>query len=287
MTLDVEDWEHANFLQLDGQAERVGALVRDARYRMDRATDIWLAEFAKVGATSTCFVLGDYARRYPESVKRLAAAGHEIACHGDTHDLVYRMDQASFRQWLARALGELGSLLGKPVQGFRAPSWSVSPEKTPWLIEELARAGLSYDASVFPAQMGLFGMPGAPLTPYREQGMLRIPVTLMTIAGKRLPFSSGAFFRLSPRWFLHWGLKRVLTQGRPAMVVLHPRELDPAHPRLPLSGLENWVHYARLSTTVPKLRSLLDPASGFRWRAIRDAFASEIAVQPQPHRISR
>lgn len=275
MTLDVEDWEHANFFQLDDKLERVNGLVRQAQYRMDRNVDTWISEFARVGARSTCFVLGDYARRYPQSVVALAKAGHEIACHGNTHDLVYRMDQMQFREWLSRAMGELQGLLGKRVAGFRAPSWSVGPQ-TPWFCEELVRAGLRYDSSIFPIAMGLFGVPGAPLVPYREAGLLRIPVTVLTMAGRRFPFASGAFFRLSPKWLIHWGLKRAIRARRPAMVVLHPRELDPAHPRLPLHGLENLVHYARLSTTIPKLRSLLDPASGFEWRTISDVFSAEI-----------
>jgi hypothetical protein len=176
---------------------------------------------------------------------------------------------------LTIASGQIHALMG--------PNGSVGPQ-TPWFIEELARAGLRYDSSIFPMHMGLYGVPGASLEPFREGGLLRIPVTMLTIAGKRLPFSSGAFFRLAPRWLLHWGLHRALRAGRPAMVVLHPRELDPAHPRLPLHGLERYVHYARLSTTLPKLRSLLDPAAGFRWTSIQTGFSAEIdASAVLPH----
>jgi polysaccharide deacetylase family protein (PEP-CTERM system associated) len=271
LTLDVEDWEHANFAQLDGQERHLAEASRDRRYAMDANTDRWIELLGEVSARSTCFVLGDFARRYPEAVRRLARAGHEIASHGDTHHLVYRMDQSGFREYLKRGLGELGQLLGSAPVGFRAPSWSVSREKTPWFCEELARQGIRYDSSEFPVKTPLFGNSDAPLKPHREGGLLRVPVTVLTIGPVRAPFSSGAFFRLSPLALIRFGLKRAIRSGLPAMVVLHPRELDPAHPRLPLRGWEASVHYARLGSTEPKLRALLRE---FDWRSIRDVYGS-------------
>src|SRR2546425_160084 len=91
LTLDVEDWEHANFSQLRGKEDEVAASVRERRYGMDRNTDLWIELLGRAGATSTCFVLGQFAERYPDAVRRLARAGHEIASHGATHDLIYEM----------------------------------------------------------------------------------------------------------------------------------------------------------------------------------------------------
>jgi polysaccharide deacetylase family protein (PEP-CTERM system associated) len=266
LTLDVEDWEHANFRQLEGQAEAIGVTVRERRYAMDANTDRWIELLERGGARSTCFVLGEFARRYPDGVRRLAAAGHEIASHGDTHDLVYGMTRERFREFLRRGLGAVGELTGCPPLGFRAPSWSTN-ERTPWLCDELAAQGIRYDSSVFPVRTPLFGHSSAPLGIHRESGVVRVPVTVLTFAGLRLPFSSGAFFRLAPLGLILAGLARAARRGLPAMVVLHPRELDPGHPRLPLRGWEARVHYARLATTVPKLRALLPR---FRWRSIAE-----------------
>jgi polysaccharide deacetylase family protein (PEP-CTERM system associated) len=272
LTLDVEDWEHANFAQLRGREERIRSEVRARAYRMEKNTDLWIELLGEKRARSTCFVLGEFARRYPDAVRRLAAHGHEIATHGDTHDLVYEMSRERFRGFLSRGQAELGDLLGQAPIGFRAPSWSVD-SRTPWLCDELRARGIRYDSSEFPVRTPLFGNARASLLPHLEGGVLRIPVTVLTLGGARLPFASGAFFRLSPLWLLQWGLRRAGKAGQPVMAVLHPRELDPGHPRLPLAGWESAVHYARLGTTVPKLKALLD---GFRFAPVREAFSDLI-----------
>jgi len=270
LTLDVEDWEHANFSQLESKRNEIAESVRTRQYRMDKNTDLWIELLAVYRAKSTCFVLGDFAARYPDAVKRLASAGHEIATHGSTHDLVYQMKQVAFREFLKRGLGTLGDLLGKMPIGFRAPSWSVD-HRTPWLCEELAAQGIQYDSSQFPVRTPLFGSSGGTLQVSREGKILRIPVTVLTVGPLRLPFSSGAFFRLAPKPLIHFGLKVAARKDLPVMVVLHPREFDAHHPKLPLQGWESWVHYAKLDSTVPKLQSIL---STFRWTSIQDRYGS-------------
>jgi len=294
LTLDVEDWEHANYPQLRGSEALLAASVREARYAMDANTDRWIEILGRAGARSTCFVLGEFARRYPDAVRRLARAGHEIATHGETHALVYEMPREGFREWLRRGIGVLGEVTGEAPLGFRAPSWSVD-RNTPWLVEELLAAGLRYDASVFPVRTALFGNEALPLAAYRETavnsivsgvnplvsgpspspgsdpvgaGLLRIPVTVATVAGHRVPIASGVF-RVMPRAFLHWSFRQAARRGRPVMIVLHPRELDPAHPRLPLTGWARHAHYAGLRSVVPKLESLL---GGWAWGSIRDVY---------------
>lgn len=262
VTLDVEDWEHANFAQLKGQEAAIARTVKERRYAMDANTDLWIQVLAEAGATSTCFTLGEFAERYPDAVKKLASAGHEIASHCDTHELIYETTRERFREKLKRGLDTLANLTGKRAIGFRAPSWSVTNEKTPWFCEELAAQGIRYDSSEFPIQTPLYGQKSAPLKPYKVGPLLRVPVTVLTAGPARFPFASGAFFRLMPLPMIHLGLKQAAWQDRPVMIVLHPRELDPAHPRLPLKGWEAWVHYARLGTTVPKLRSVLRHFSG-------------------------
>ncbi len=256
LTLDVEDWEHANFSSLSGQEAAIAATVRERRYAMDANTDRWIEVLERHSALSTCFVLGEFAARYPEAVKRLQVAGHEIASHSYTHDLVYGMSREAFREQVRRSVGLLGELTGRAPRGFRAPSWSVD-ERTPWYCDELIAQGFKYDSSQFPVRTPLFGEAGAPLQVRRQGALTRVPVTVLTIGAARLPFASGAFFRIWPGCVIRWGLARASQRGQPPMIVLHPRELDPAHPRLPLRGWEGVVHYWRLHSTLPKLESVL------------------------------
>lgn len=267
LTLDVEDWEHANFRGLD--STELAHAQRERQYAMDRNTDRWIEICDAFHVKSTCFVLGEFARRYPDAVKRLHSAGHEVASHCDTHQLIYEMTRERFREQLRRGLGTVGELTGRPPIGFRAPSWSVDPKRTPWFVEELAHAGLKYDSSEFPVWTPLFGRFGAPVEPYTEGGIFRIPVSVAQFAGLRVPFSSGAFFRLSPFWLLRAGFFQARARGIPPMIVLHPRELDPEHPRLPLSGWAGQVHYASLGSVIPKLHDLLPR---FHWTSIERAF---------------
>lgn len=273
LTLDVEDWEHANFHQLKGQESSIASSVAERRYAMDANTDRWIEILGRHGATSTCFVLGDFAARYPEAVRRLADSGHEIASHCATHELIYEMSREKFRESLKRGLGALADLTGKRPVGFRAPSWSVDERRTPWFCEELEAQGLKYDSSEFPIQTPLYGQAGSPLRPYRVGGLLRIPVTVLTLGPMRFPFASGAFFRLAPLPLIQFGLARAARKKLPVMVVLHPRELDPDHPRLPLKGWEAAVHYARLQTTQPKLEAILPR---FQWRSIVETFGADL-----------
>ena len=278
LTFDVEDWEHADFPQLSGKRDAIRTAVQERRYAMDANTDRWIELLGRTGAKSTCFVLGEFAERYPDAVRRLARAGHEIASHGPTHDLIYEMSRSQFREFLRRGLGVLGGLTGETPIGFRAPSWSVD-DRTPWFCEELEAQGVRYDSSEFPLRTPLYGQPGAALAVHRVGRLLRIPVTVFAMGPIRFPFASGAFFRLAPLLLIRFGLARAARKRLPVMLVLHPRELDPNHPRLPLRGWEGQVHYARLGTTVPKLAALLHR---WRWCSIREAYAPILADGVSP-----
>jgi polysaccharide deacetylase family protein (PEP-CTERM system associated) len=270
VTLDVEDWEHANYAQLRGNEASIATTVRERRYAMDANTDRWIEILGRAGAVSTCFVLGEFADRYPEAIRRLARAGHEIATPGATHDLVYEMTRERFREFLQRGIGALEKVTGERPLGFRAPTWSVD-RGTPWLVEELVAAGLRYDASVFPVRTRLFGDDALPLEVRRSGGLLRIPVTVAEFAGHRVPIASGVF-RIMPGALLRYAFAQAGRRGRPLMIVLHPRELDPSHPRLPLRGWARLGHYAGLRATVPKLESLL---ARWRWGSIRDVYGPD------------
>jgi polysaccharide deacetylase family protein (PEP-CTERM system associated) len=276
ITLDVEDWDHANFEQLQIKRERISTSVRGLKYAMDSNIDLWIRILGEFGVKSTCFVLGEFVKRFPDAVQRLDRAGHEIASHGPSHDLVYQMKQKQFREFLKRGLGALGDLLGKTPRGFRAPSWSVD-ERTPWFCEELAEQKIIYDSSLYPVKTPLFGQEDGPTAPFWDGQIFRIPPTVWRIGPFRIPVASGASFRILPLSFTRSGLKQAAQEKNSVMLVLHPRELDPIHPRLPLNGWEGKVHYAGLSSTLPKLKTLLSEMS---WTTIESFYAEELEKRP-------
>ncbi len=272
MTIDVEDWHHANFAQLDPHQDEVMSQRRATTYDMALAIDRWIDLTGDAGVSSTCFVLGEFAESYPAAVRRLADAGHEIASHSYSHDLIYQMTRADFEEQVRRSVGALGDITGAQPLGFRAPSWSVDA-RTPWFTEVLENHGFRYDSSEFPIKTNLYGTSGAALEPHFLGSILRVPVTAIYRVGRvRVPFLSGAFLRLMPRRAILLGLSRMLARGERPMVIVHPRELVPDHPRLPLKGWEGFVHYARLKSTAPKLIGIL---ARHRWGSIAAEFFDE------------
>ena len=145
--------------------------------------------------------------------------------------------------------------------------------RTSCFCESLAAQGVRYDSSIFPLKTPLYGESDSPLYPYWEGQIFRVPVTMLALGPLRVPFASGAFFRLAPLGLIRFGLWWSSRRGQPRMLVLHPRELDPAHPRLPLKGWERAVHYAKLETTLPKLECLLKKGN---WVSISEAYRSEL-----------
>lgn len=270
-TLDVEDWDHANYSQLAPLRAEISKGFYRKAYAMEKTMDRWMSLLEDHRVKATCFVLGEFARRYPSVVIKLKRAGHEIASHGYTHDLLSEMSRESFKEYLKQALGILGEITGDQPVGFRAPSWSADERRIPWFAEELEAQGILYDSSDLPVSIPPFNNGHLPTRPYRSGGVTRLPGSVVTLGKLRLPAGTGTFFRLFPRQWADYGLRQAMAQGRPPMIVLHPRELDPDHPKLPIRGLEGWTHYAFLKSTEPKLKWLFPR---FEWGTLEDSLDS-------------
>ena len=192
------------------------------------------------------------AERFPHLVKEAAARGHEVASHGYGHSLVYEQSRDEFYEDVRRARLLLEDIAGEPVVGYRAPGFSTT-EETPWFFDALADAGYQYDSSVFPAaarRMAACAKAAA------------IPIVLVTdgpcwssrsrvadLMGKPICFFGGGYLRLFPYWLIRSKSKQVLAEGRPVVFYIHPREIDPQHPRLPMSRKRRFKSYVNLETT--------------------------------------
>ena|SRR3989344_4720 len=250
LTFDIEEWYDANYKNIDlaGSDLQKSNLENEVREILD------LCE--RYQAKATFFILGKAAQKNPDSVKMIQEKGHEIASHGYEHRLVYNLSPLEFKADLKKSLEILESITGEKVFGYRAPSWSIKKE-TAWIYPILAEMGLKYSASCFPVKTFLYGMPDAPRFPYLIKNILEIPVSTIRILGKNIPFSGGAYFRFLPEFLIKTGIRSINRQGKPAIIYLHPREIDKKAPRLNLPFKEKLIHYWGISQTKNKLKNIL------------------------------
>jgi polysaccharide deacetylase family protein (PEP-CTERM system associated) len=209
---------------------------------------------------ATFFVLGWVAERHPELVKRLAQQGHEIASHGYGHELVHTQTPTEFRQDVRRSKQILEDLIGKPVAGYRAPSFSIS-SRTPWAIPVLIEEGFRYDSSIYnrfrgATETGVAGA-GAYLIETEVGTIWEVSPSTMNACGLQLPVAGGGYFRLLPYAVSKMFLRSLERQGSQLVMYLHPWELDPEQPRMEGPLLSKVRHYLNLSKTEQRLRWLL------------------------------
>ncbi len=270
-SVDVEDWYQVSdfeaAVRLDEWDRYESRVVANTRRILKM-----LAEFKVKG---TFFILTWNAERHPELVEEIAADGHEIASHGYSHRLVYEQGRELYKEDLERSQEILNGILGEPVRGYRAPSFSVTSQSM-WALDVMLEAGIEYDSSIFPVQDSLYGIPGALRFPFviHESGHRRLvefPMTTTRVAGRNLPLGGGAYLRMLPYQYMRWGMRRVNREGEPAVVYLHPWEIDPAQPRLKTRGKRGFsTHYVKLHAMEEKLRRLL---SEFRFGPMRQVLA--------------
>lgn len=229
--------------------------------RLAPAVDRALQALADHGCSATFFVLGWVGRHEPEIVRRIAEAGHEVASHGMTHRMLQHLGPEAFRQDLLEARRLLEDLAGRPVCGYRAPTFSVT-HRTAWAFDVLAEAGYGYDSSVFPIRHDRYGVPDAPTAPHRARGpdggtLLEIPPLTLRLAGANWPVGGGGYLRLLPRRLPARALRKAARRGMPGMLYMHPWELDPDQPVLPMSRISRFRHRVGLRRAEDKLRWLL------------------------------
>ncbi len=186
---------------------------------------------AELGIHSTMFVLGAEARRNPALVRRIANAGHEIACHGMNHRLITSLTPAEFRDDLQECKALLEDISGQPVVGFRAPGYSITPA-VPWAFDVLGELGFLYDSSIVPARVKHGGWAGAPTVLYRAANIVELPVASVKVAGRVYVWGAGGRLRITPGFLIRRWWRRLNAGGVPAVVLVHPRELDDAMPHL-------------------------------------------------------
>ena len=255
-TVDVED-----YFQVSSFANRIRTADWDQyECRVVANTRRVLEIAAASGTRGTFFVLGWVAERYPELVLEIQSAGHEIGCHSHWHQLVYELGPEGFRSDLRTARDTLQQITGVPVDLYRSPSFSIT-QRSLWALDILVEEGFQADSSIYPIRHDRYGIPDAPLAPYRistaSGSILEFPGMVYRLGQSNIPVGGGGYLRLLP-----WTLTRSLLCGirrqcRPLNVYIHPWEFDPDQPRIAASWKSRFRHYQNLRTTAGKIRRML------------------------------
>lgn len=288
LTVDVEDYYQVS--AFEGVVSR--AEWDRFESRVARNTDALLDLFRARGLKATFFVLGWVAERHPSLLRAIATEGHEIASHGFEHRLVTSFDPESFRGDLARAAAAIEAACGARVRGFRAPSFSVS-EETLWAFDVLREEGYEFSSSVFPVRHDRYGIPSFPRFPVHVSdpagnSIWEFPMTTWRVLGKNLPAAGGGWLRLFPAAVLAKAIRAANRAGHPAVLYVHPWEVDPAQPRInAASRLSRFRHYLNLKRTSSRLCRLLDSFPFSTMSVSLSAVASApTLVLPSPRSLS-
>jgi polysaccharide deacetylase family protein (PEP-CTERM system associated) len=255
-SVDVEDWFHILEPYTAPDLSQWSSQLSLVERNFNRLLDI----FDEAGARVTCFFLGWVAEKFPHLVRDAHQRGHEIASHGYSHRLCYELGADAFLADILRARKVTEDALGGAIHGYRAPGFSVT-DKTPWFFDRLAYAGFTYDSSVFPATRQHGGLAGAECAPYLVETphgqIVEFPISIVKPIGFAMCFFGGGYLRLSPYSLLRRMGHRVLAEGRPLIFYIHPREIDPSHPRMPMGFRRHFKSYVGLRGTQSKIQKLL------------------------------
>jgi len=257
LTVDLEEYfQVSNFETLIDRSRwsSLPSRVHDAALRL-------LDAFEATGNRATFFALGWVAERHPKLVREIAERGHEIACHGYGHELVYEIGPDRFRADLRRARATLEDVTGRAVVGYRAPSYSIT-RRSLWALEILCEEGLRFDSSIFPIHHHRYGIPDFHQRPVRldlggGRWIDEFPLTTLSLGPATLPLAGGAYLRFLPGPVFRWGFGRLVAAGEPTVLYVHPWEIDADQPRQ-RTGLRVRInHYYNLHRTEPRLHELL------------------------------
>jgi polysaccharide deacetylase family protein (PEP-CTERM system associated) len=266
LTIDVEEYFHVSaFEQIISSHD-----WPTYESRVEKTTHRLLKRLSETGTLATFFVLGWVAERHPELIRTIRKNGHEVASHGYAHQVLTVLTPPQFRADVRRAKRILEDILGEPVVGYRAPSFTIM-EDTVWALRTLVEEGYVYDSSIFPVWHDRYGLHGA--NPYCHRLMTaagpiwEVPPSTLPVGNMRLPVAGGGYFRLWPYRLLRRWLRKIELSGHPLVVYLHPWEIDPEQPRVRAALLSRCRHYLNLHKTEGRLVQLLQD---FRFGSIAD-----------------
>lgn len=267
LSVDVEDW-----FQVDNLKQAITRESWDTKLsRVERNVDLILELLDGNKSSATFFILGWIAERYPQLVKKIYNQGHEVACHGYNHELVYSLSPEKFKNDVERTKNILEQTIGDKIIGYRAPNFSI----TDWAIDTLISLGFRYDSSLF---LSIVQSRYGKLDSYKvsgdtvfniKDGFYQIMLSNINLGSLKLPWAGGFYFRFIPYWIFKMGVNKILKDKGIYTFYIHPWEFDPKQPKVKnISFQYKFRHYTNLSKTEVKFVKLL---KDYRFLAINSA----------------
>lgn len=254
-TVDVEDWFQGIELPLADWAHKEDRLVY--------GLDVLLGLLDDMDTKATFFVLGWIAQKYPQVVKALVDAGHEVGSHGLNHQKVYDLSPEQFRQDEFETKARLEDVTGVAVMSYRAPFFSITKQSL-WALDVLAQLGYRHDCSISPVVTWRYGISGAPEGIYRleKSGLVEYTISSWSMLGRQFA-SGGAYFRVFPPFLT----KRPFHTQSSGMFYVHPWEYDPDHPVVDFEWKARLTHYYNLKAMEKRTQRLL---SQFQFGSVKN-----------------
>lgn len=274
LTIDVEDYFQVNAFARYVQQDQWDTFP----LRVDRNTRRILDLLDSFSIKATFFVLGWVAERLPALVKEICHRGHEVACHGYGHELIFMIGPERFRADIRRSKALLEDQCGIRVNGYRAPSYSITKQSL-WALDILVEEGFSYDSSIFPVMHDTYGIPDAERFPHKittgSGTLLEFPLTTLPLSlgwkKLRLPIAGGGYLRLLPVKIIQQGIAAINERERqPAVLYFHPWEIDPDQPRIRAGLKSRFRHYLNLDKTEGKISYLFEKVDFLPMNAVFD-----------------
>ncbi|MGL6075074.1 MAG: DUF3473 domain-containing protein [Fimbriiglobus sp.] len=249
--------------------------------RLEQNTIQTLTLLDQYQAKATFFVLGWVAKRFPDLVRMVSNAGHEVGVKGYYHRSIQDMTPEEFQLDCKRARDVVEQATGRAVVGYRlADGWFGARDL--WALDELARMGFAYDSSIAPMGRN-----------FRDQAfrshihrhdahgrrIVEVPISTAPILGWRVPICGGNYLRQLPAFLTRKAMANwVANEPSPLVSYFHVWELDPEQPRL---AIGNWLtqqrHYRNLHKMHDRLSEML---STYRFTSIADYL--QIPEAPAP-----
>ena len=256
LTIDVEDYFQVAAFEKVIQP----ATWENYPSRVEQNTTRILDLLNTYGVKGTFFIVGWTAERFPGLVKEIVTRGHEIGCHSYQHQKIYNQTPEEFRRDTQKAKDILEQASGRPVVGYRAPTYSIT-KKSLWAFDILQELGFKWDSSIFPIRHDNYGIPDAPRFAYKmpNHNLIEYPISTALLWGRKIPVAGGGYFRILPYWFTRMALKKINQQEKePFIFYLHPWEVDLGQPKVSHAGWKSrFRHYHNLGKTEERLHCLL------------------------------